>query len=326
MTTRPNLHPAEPSDADPPVRRIDALIGSTPIVRLRSVVDEEMAEVWLKLEGFNPAGSIKDRTALGLIQDGEERGILAPGRGQRIVEPTSGNTGIGLAFLSAVRGYRCTIVLPDTMSVERVKTLRAYGAELVFTPGELRMQGAIPRAQELVEELGAWMPNQFENPANPRYHQRVTGPELWAQMQGRIDAFVWASGTGGSISGIGRHLKEKRPDVQVVAVEPARSAVLSGGERGSHGFQGMGPGFVPANLDVDVLDDVIAVWEEDAFPLVHRLLREEGISVGMSSGATVHAALQVARTLGPEKVVLALAADGAERYLSTELFEDDTNA
>ena len=317
------LHPAEPDDAHPPVRRIDALIGDTPIVRLRSVAEDDMAEVWLKLESFNPAGSIKDRTALGLIQDAEERGLLTPGSGQRIVEPTSGNTGIGLAFLAAVRGYRCTIVLPDTMSQERVKTLRAYGAELEFTPGALRMQGAIPRAQELTAELGGGMPNQFENPANPAYHERVTGPEIWAQMQGRIDAFVWASGTGGSISGIGRYLKRQRSDVQVVAVEPARSAVLSGGERGQHGFQGMGPGFVPKNLDVDLLDRVIAVWEEDAFPLVHRLLREEGISVGMSSGATVHAALQVARELGPDKVVLALAADGAERYLSTALFEED---
>ncbi len=315
-----NLHPAEPEDADPPVRRIDALIGNTPVVRLRSVTDDAMAEVWLKLESFNPAGSIKDRTALGMIEDAEERGLLTPGSGQAIVEPTSGNTGIGLAFLAAVRGYRCTIVLPDTMSQERVKTLRAYGAELEFTPGELRMQGAIPRAQELAEATGAWMPNQFENPANPRYHERVTGPEIWAQMQGRIDAFVWASGTGGSISGIGRYLKAQREGVQVVAVEPARSAVLSGGQRGQHGFQGMGPGFVPKNLDVDLLDRVIAVREEDAFPLVHRLLREEGISVGMSSGATVHAALQVARELGPERVVVALAADGAERYLSTELF------
>ena len=315
-----NLHPAEPEDADPPVRRIDALIGNTPVVRLRSVTDDAMAEVWLKLEGFNPAGSIKDRTALGMIEDAEERGLLTPGSGQAIVEPTSGNTGIGLAFLAAVRGYRCTIVLPDTMSQERVKTLRAYGAELEFTPGELRMQAAIPRAQELAEATGAWMPNQFENPANPAYHERVTGPELWAQMQGRIDAFVWASGTGGSISGIGRYLKAQRAAVQIVAVEPARSAVLSGGERGQHGFQGMGPGFVPKNLDVDLLDRVIAVREEDAFPLVHRLLREEGISVGMSSGASVHAALEVARELGPDKVVVALAADGAERYLSTELF------
>jgi cysteine synthase A len=317
-----NPHPAEPDDAAPPVRSIDALIGDTPVVRLRTVTEPDMAEVWLKLEGFNPAGSIKDRTALGLIQDAEERGLLEPGSGQRIVEPTSGNTGIGLAFLAAVRGYRCTIVLPDTMSAERVTTLRAYGAELEFTPGEARMQGAIPRAQELVEELDAWMPNQFENPANPAAHERVTGPELWGQMQGRIDAFVWASGTGGSISGIGRYLKRQNEAVRVIAVEPARSPVLSGGEKGAHEFQGMGPGFVPANLDVDLLDGVEAVWEEDAFPLARRLMREEGISVGMSSGATVHAALSVARRLGPDKVVVALAADAADRYLSTALFAD----
>ncbi|MDZ7799518.1 MAG: cysteine synthase A [Trueperaceae bacterium] len=315
-------HPPEPEDAHPPARRIDALIGDTPVVKLRSVVEEDMAEVWLKLEGFNPAGSIKDRTALGMILDAEERGVLTPGSGQRIVEPTSGNTGIGLAFLSAVRGYTCTIVLPDNMSSERVRTLRAYGAELVFTPGEQRMQGAIPRAEELVEETGAWMPNQFENPANRAYHHRVTGPEAWAQMQGRIDAFVWASGTGGSISGIGRYLKEQNPMVRVVAVEPARSAVIHGRERGAHAFQGMGPGFIPGNLDLGLLDDCKDVYEEDAFPLARRLMREEGIAIGMSSGATVHAALEVAREQGPGKVVLALAADAADRYLSTELFED----
>lgn len=300
---------------------LDALIGDTPVVKLQRVVEPGMAEVWIKLEGFNPAGSIKDRTALGMIADAEERGILRPGSGQTIVEPTSGNTGIGLAFLAAVRGYRCIIVLPDSMSVERVRTLHAYGAELEFTPGELRMQGAIPRAEELVEELGAWMPNQFENPANPAYHERVTGPELYAQMQGRIDAFVWASGTGGSISGIGRHLKSRDPAIRVVAVEPARSAVINGHERGPHKFQGMGPGFLPGNLDLDVLDGCEMVWEEDAFPLARRLAREEGIFVGMSSGATVHAALKVARDLGPGHVVVCLAADSAARYTSTELFE-----
>ena len=175
-----------------PPKMLDSFIGNTPLVKLHKVVTPEMAEVWVKLEGHNPAGSIKDRTALGMILDAEERGILTPGSGQRIVEPTSGNTGIGLAFISALRGYRCTIVLPDTMSDERKRTLSAYGAELVFTPGELRMQGAIPKAEEIAETTGAWMPNQFENPANPRYHHRVTGPELWRGLQGRIDAFVWA--------------------------------------------------------------------------------------------------------------------------------------
>ena len=307
---------------NPPSRMLDALVGDTPVVKLRRVVEPGMAEVWVKLEGFNPAGSIKDRTALGMIQDAEERGILRPGSGQTIVEPTSGNTGIGLAFLSAVRGYRCVIVLPDSMSVERVRTLQAYGAELVFTPGELRMQGAIPRAEELVEELGAWMPNQFENSANPMYHERVTGPELWSQLQGRIDAFVWASGTGGSISGIGRFLKAQDSEIRVVAVEPARSAVINGHGRGQHKFQGMGPGFLPGNLDLDLLDGCRMVREEDAFPLARRLAREEGIFVGMSSGASIHAALEVARELGPEKVVVTLAADSAARYTSTELFDD----
>lgn len=304
---------------------LDAFVGNTPIVKLHKVVTPDMAEVWVKLEGQNPAGSIKDRTALGLILDAEERGILTPGSGQVIVEPTSGNTGIGLAFISAIRGYRCIIVLPDTMSEERKRTLAAYGADLVFTPGELRMQGAIPKAEELTETLGAWMPNQFENPANPRYHHRITGPELWQQMQGRIDAFVWASGTGGSISGIGRYFKEQNPAIQVYAVEPARSAVINGHERGQHKFQGMGPGFIPGNLDLDLLDGALMAWEEDAFPLVRRLAREEGIFVGMSSGATIWAALEKARELGPGKVVVCLAADSAARYMSTELFaETDT--
>lgn len=301
---------------------LDAYIGNTPVVKLHKVVTPEMAEVWVKLEGQNPAGSIKDRTALGMILDAEARGVLTPGSGQRIVEPTSGNTGIGLAFISALRGYRCTIVLPDTMSEERKRTLQAYGAELVFTPGELRMQGAIPKAQEIAEETGAWMPNQFENPANPRHHHRVTGPEFWRQLQGRVDAFVWASGTGGSISGVGRYFKEQNPEIKVYAVEPARSAVINGHERGQHKFQGMGPGFIPGNLDVDLLDGAIMAWEEDAFPLVRRLAREEGLFVGMSSGATVWAALEKARELGPGKVVVCMAADTAARYMSTELFAE----
>jgi cysteine synthase A len=306
-----------------PPKRLDAYVGNTPVVKLSRVVTPDMAEVWIKLEGHNPAGSIKDRTALGMILDAEERGILTPGSGQRIVEPTSGNTGIGLAFIAALRGYRCTIVLPDTMSEERKRTLRAYGAELVLTPGEERMQGAIPRAREIAEATGAWMPNQFDNPANPRYHYRVTGPEFWAQLQGRVDAFVWASGTGGSISGVGRFFKEQNPKVEVYAVEPARSAVINGHERGQHKFQGMGPGFIPGNLDVDLLDGAIMVWEEDAFPLVRRLAREEGLFVGMSSGATVWAALEKARALGPGKVVVCMAADTGARYVSTELFAEE---
>ncbi len=310
------------SENNIPRRMFDSFIGNTPVVKLFKVVSPDMAEVWIKLEGQNPAGSIKDRTATGLIMDAEERGILTPGSGQTIVEPTSGNTGIGLAFLAAVRGYRCIIVLPDTMSEERKRTLKAYGAELEFTPGHLRMQGAIPRAEELTEELGAFMPNQFENPANPRYHYHYTGPEIWQQMQGRIDAFVWASGTGGSISGIGRYLKEQNPDIKIYAVEPARSAVMNGFQRGQHNFQGMGPGFLPKNLDIHLLDGCKMVYEEDAFPLARRLAKEEGIFIGMSSGATVFAALETAKELGPGKVVLCMAADSAARYMSTNLFED----
>jgi cysteine synthase len=305
-----------------PRRMLDQMIGNTPIVRLFKVVEPGMAEVWVKLEGQNPAGSIKDRTATGLILDAEERGILKPGSGQVIVEPTSGNTGIGLAFLAAIRGYRCIIVLPDTMSEERKRTLSAYGAELEFTPGHLRMLGAIPRAQEIAAEIGGYMPNQFENPANPRYHYQVTGPEIWKQMQGRLDAFVWGSGTGGSISGIGKYLKEQNKKIKVYAVEPARSAVINGYERGPHKFQGMGPGFIPKNLDIAMLDACKMVYEEDAFPLGRRLAREEGVFIGMSSCATVYAALTVARELGPGKVVLCLAADSAARYMTTELFAE----
>lgn len=300
----------------------DALVGNTPVVRLRRVVEPGMAEVWVKLEGVNPAGSVKDRTARGMIMEAEEAGILTPGSGQRIVEPTSGNTGIGLAFVAAVRGYRCVIVLPDGVSSERVKTLRAYGAELAFAPGETRMRAAITMARQIAEETGAWMPNQFENPSNPAVHERFTGPEVWQQMQGRVDAFVCASGTGGSVSGVGRYLKGNRPELRVVAVEPARSAVINGLEPGGHGFQGMGPGFVPANLDLALLDACAMVYEEDAFPLVRRLAREEGIFVGMSAGAVVYAALEEARRLPPEKVVVALAADSGTRYLSTALFEE----
>ena len=306
---------------DIPLKRFDALVGNTPILKLQKVTEPDMAEVWIKLEGQNPAGSIKDRTATGLINDAEERGVLTPGSGQTIIEPTSGNTGIGLAFLAAVRGYRCVIVLPDSMSEERKRTLKAYGADLEYTPGHLRMQGAIPRAQELAEEHSWFMPNQFENPANPRYHEQVTGPELWKQMQGRIDAFVWASGTGGSISGIGRYLKSQNKKIKVYAVEPARSAVMNGFDRGQHGFQGMGPGFLPKNLDVNMLDGCQMVYEEDAYPLARRLAKEEGIFIGMSSGAVAFAALETARKLGKGKVVLCMAADTAARYVSTALFE-----
>jgi cysteine synthase A len=299
--------------------RIDAAIGNTPMVRLTRVVEPGMAEVWVKIEGMNPGGSIKDRTALGMIVDAERSGALRPG--QMIVEPTSGNTGIGLAQVAAARGYPLTLCLPAQMSEERKRTLRAYGARLVLTDPERRMLAAIEEAGRIRDSTGAWMADQFGNPANPRIHYETTAPELWAQMDGRIDAFVYGSGTGGTISGVGRFLRDHGASAIVVAVEPARSAVLSGGERGQHQFQGMGPGFVPPNFDRSVVDRVVQAWEEDAFPLARRLAREEGLFVGMSSGAITWAALQVARELGPGKRVAMIAPDSGARYLSTTLFE-----
>ncbi|GAC1517365.1 MAG: cysteine synthase A [Gemmatimonadaceae bacterium] len=302
---------------------IDAHIGNTPMVRLERIVEPGMGEVWVKLEGANPGGSIKDRTALGMITDAEERGLLSAGG--TIVEPTSGNTGIGLAQVASARGYRLVLCLPAQMSEERKRTLLAYGAELVLTDPERRMLAAIEEAEKIRDATGAWMPNQFANPANPRVHYQTTAPELWAQMDGRIDAFVYGSGTGGTISGVGRFLKERSPRTLVVAVEPGRSPVLSGGERGTHQFQGMGPGFVPANFDRSVVDRIVQAWEEEAFPLARRLAREEGLFVGMSSGAIVWAALQVARELGPRARIACIACDTGARYLSTTLFSPDAD-
>ncbi|MEM7414767.1 MAG: cysteine synthase A [Gemmatimonadota bacterium] len=298
---------------------IDAHIGCTPMVQLARVVEPGMASVHVKVEGMNPGGSIKDRTALALILDAEERGLLEPG--DTIVEPTSGNTGIGLAQVAAARGYRLKLCLPSTMSMERKRTLLAYGAELVLTDPERRMLEAIEVAERIRDEEGAFMPNQFQNPANPRVHYETTGPELWNSMDGRLDVFVYGSGTGGTISGAGRFLKEQDPSVRVVAVEPARSAVLSGEERGPHKFQGMGPGFIPPNLDRSIIDDVRTVWEEDAFPMARRLAKEEGLFVGMSSGGIAWVALEIARELGEGHRVACIAPDSASRYLTTQLFD-----
>lgn len=300
---------------------IDAAIGRTPLVRLVKVVEPGMAEVWVKLEGLNPGGSIKDRTAFGMITDAEQRGVLPPGG--TIVEPTSGNTGIGLAQMAAARGYKLILCLPSQMSEERKRTLIAYGAKLVLTDPERRMLAAIEEAERIRERTGAWMPNQFSNPANPRVHYLFTGPELWEQMEGRIDAFVYGSGTGGTISGVGRYIKERSPNTAVISVEPARSPVLSGGERGTHQFQGMGPGFVPDNFDWSVVDRVETAWEEDAFPLARRLASEEGLFVGMSTGAIAWVALQIARELGPGKRVACISPDSGARYLTTALFAPD---
>jgi len=300
---------------------IDAAIGRTPLVRLEKVVEPEMAELWMKVEGMNPGGSIKDRTALGMITDAEQRGVLRPGG--TIVEPTSGNTGIGLAQVAAARGYKLILCLPSQMSEERKRTLIAYGAKLVLTDPERRMIAAIEEAERIRDKTGAWMPNQFSNPANPGIHYRLTGPELWEQMEGRIDAFVYGSGTGGTISGVGRYIKERSPRTAVISVEPARSQVLSGGERGTHQFQGMGPGFVPDNFDWSVVDRVETAWEEDAFPLARRLASEEGLFVGMSTGAIVWVALRIARELGLGKRVACISPDSGSRYLTTALFAAD---
>ncbi len=291
------------------------------MLRLERVVEPDMAEIWLKLEGMNPAGSIKDRTALSMVNDGEERGVLKPG--DTIVEPTSGNTGIGLAQVAAARGYKLILCLPSSMSIERTRTLQGYGAEFVLTDPVRRMLAAMEEADRIASRTGAFYPNQFANPANPRIHYETTGPELWASMKGKIDVFVYGSGTGGTISGAGRFLKEQDPKIQIVAVEPARSPVISGGERGQHQFQGMGPGFIPPNLDQSVLDRVITVYEEDAFPLGRRLAEEEGLFLGMSSGGIVLAALQIARELGPGHRVAAISPDSGARYLSTALYSPE---
>ena len=299
---------------------IDRHIGRTPIVRLQRIVEPDYAEVWVKVEGMNPGGSIKDRPALAMVVDAEKKGLLKPG--DMIVEPTSGNTGVGLAQVAAVRGYRLVLCMPSTMSLERKKTLAAFGAEVVFTDPEMRMIAAIAEAERIRDETGAFMPNQFDNPANPRAHYETTAPEIWDDMDGRIDAFVYGSGTGGTVTGVGRYLKERLPDVLIIVVEPGRSAVLSGEERGQHKFQGMGPGFIPPNLDRSLIDRVMKAYEEDAFPIVRRLAREEGLFVGMSSGAIIWAALEVARELGPGHHVVCIAPDSASRYLTTELFDE----
>ena len=299
---------------------IDRHIGRTPIVRLQRIVEPDYAEVWVKVEGMNPGGSIKDRPALAMVIDAEKKGLLKPG--DTIVEPTSGNTGVGLAQVAAVRGYRLVLCMPSTMSFERKKTLAAFGAEVVFTDPEMRMIAAIAEAERIRDETGAFMPNQFDNPANPRAHYETTAPEIWDDMDGRIDAFVYGSGTGGTVTGVGRYLKERLPDVLIIVVEPGRSAVLSGEERGQHKFQGMGPGFIPPNLDRSLIDRVMKAYEEDAFPIVRRLAREEGLFVGMSSGAIIWAALEVARELGPGHHVVCIAPDSASRYLTTELFDE----
>ena len=305
-------------------QRITDLIGGTPLLELGNYERKNGLEARLlaKLEYFNPAGSIKDRIARAMLDDAEEKGVLKPGA--VIIEPTSGNTGIGLAAVGASRGYRVILTMPETMSVERRNLLKAYGAELVLTDGSKGMKGAIAKAQELAEATpGSFIPGQFTNPANPEVHRRTTGPEIWADTEGRVDIFVAGVGTGGTITGVGEYLKSQNPNVKIVAVEPAGSPVLSQGKSGPHKIQGIGAGFVPETLNTAVYDEVIAVENDAAFAVGREIARTEGILVGISSGAALYAATELAKR--PEnkgKVIVALLPDTGDRYLSTPLFAD----
>ena len=296
------------------------IIGHTPLMKVTNFCKEEkdlQAEVLVKLEYLNPAGSAKDRVALSMIEDAEKKGLLKPGA--TIIEPTSGNTGIGLAVVAAVKGYRTILTLPETMSVERRNLLKAYGAELVLTDGAKGMSGAIARAKELEQEIeGAIILGQFENSANAMAHERTTGPEIWEDTDGKVDFFVSAVGTGGTITGTGRYLKKQNPEIQVIAVEPADSPVLSGGVAGPHKLQGIGAGFVPEVLDTSVYDEVLTVTTEQAYDTGRELAKKEGVLVGITSGAALYAALQVAKR--PEnagKTIVALLPDSGDRYMST---------
>ena len=303
---------------------VTELIGRTPLLAAKSFARayDVPANIVVKLEYFNPAGSVKDRIAIAMIEQAERDGKIAPGA--TLIEPTSGNTGIGIAAVAAARGYHAILTMPETMSVERRNLLKAYGAEIVLTDGSQGMKGAIARAIELQKETpNSFIPSQFENPANPAVHESTTGPEIWADTDGNVDAFVAGVGTGGTVSGIGRYLKSKKPAVHVVAVEPADSPVLSGGKPGPHKIQGIGAGFVPATLDTQVYDEVIQVKNEDAFAYGREFARREGALVGISSGAALAAAVELARR--PDfagKTIVVLLPDGGDRYLSTDLFAD----
>lgn len=305
-------------------RKITDLIGGTPLLELTNYekANELNAKIYAKLEYFNPAGSVKDRIAKAMLDDAEEQGLLKPGA--VIIEPTSGNTGIGLASVAASRGYKVILTMPETMSVERRNLLKAYGAVLVLTEGAKGMPGAIAKAKELAEQTpNSYIPSQFTNPANPAVHLKTTGPEIWADTDGKVDIFVTGVGTGGTLSGVGAYLKSQNPNVKVVAVEPATSPVLSGGKAGPHKIQGIGAGFVPDTLNTDIYDEILPVQNEDAFATGRALARSEGVLVGISSGAAVFAAAQLAKR--PEnagKVIVALLPDTGERYLSTPMFAD----
>ncbi|EGQ3481420.1 cysteine synthase A [Staphylococcus pseudintermedius] len=302
-----------------PVDNITDIIGQTPVVKLRHQAGEDAADIYVKLEYQNPGGSVKDRIALAMIEQAEKEGKIKPG--DTIVEPTSGNTGIGLAFVCAAKGYKAVFTMPETMSMERRNLLKAYGAELVLTPGAEAMKGAIKKAKELKETHGYFEPQQFENPANPKVHELTTGPELVEQFEGRtIDAFLAGVGTGGTLSGAGKVLKEKYPDIQIVAIEPEDSPVLSGGEPGPHKLQGLGAGFIPGTLNTEIYDEIIKVGNEVAMETSRRVAKEEGILGGISSGAAIYAAIQKAKELGKGKAVVTVLPSNGERYLSTPLY------
>jgi len=305
-------------------RNIAELIGKTPLIEPERYNRNacRFGRVLCKLESFNPAGSAKDRVALFMLNDAEKRGII--GKGATVIEPTSGNTGIGLAALAAARGYRLILTMPDTMSAERRALLAAYGAEIVLTPGAEGMKGAIAKAEALANEIaGSFIPSQFDNPANPAAHYATTGPEIWADSEGRVDFFVAGVGTGGTLSGVGRYLKEKDPACRVIAVEPASSPLLSEGRAGAHGLQGIGANFVPENFDRNVCDEILAVSEEEAYAAARALAREEGLLCGITSGAALHAATLLAnRPENRGKTIVVLLPDTGERYLSTGLFSE----
>lgn len=302
---------------------VEELIGRTPLVELTKIEKKYdlKAKLFAKIEFLNPGGSVKDRVAKAMIDDAEEKGILQ--KDSVIIEPTSGNTGIGLALMSVARGYRCIIVMPDTMSMERRMLMKAYGAELVLTDGTKGMAGAIAKAEELAKEIpNSFIPGQFENPANAKAHFLTTGPEIYEDMDGKVDIFVAGVGTGGTLTGTGRYLKEKKADVKVVAVEPKSSAVLSGGTAGAHGLQGIGAGFIPKVLDTSVYDEIVTVSNEEAFACGKMIGRNEGILVGISSGAALYAAIEVAkRDENAGKNIVVILPDTGDRYLSTTLFE-----
>jgi len=298
------------------------LIGKTPVVRLNKIVEPGMAKILAKLESFNPGGSVKDRICLSMIEDAEKKGLLKPG--STIIEPTSGNTGIGLAIVAAVKGYKCILTMPETMSVERTYILKSYGAEVVLTPGSDGMLGSIKKAEELLGKIPkSFMPQQFKNEANPEIHRKTTAREILDVTNGKVDAFVAGIGTGGTVTGVGEVLKQKNPKIKIVAVEPKASAVLSGKEPGPHKIQGIGAGFIPQVLNRDIIDEVIQVDDDDAFRTSRRLCRDEGLFVGISAGAATWAALKIAKDIGKGKVVVVILPDTGERYFSMEQYFEE---